>query len=220
MPVDSAPTCLLSDLVGRPVTTSSGATVGAVHDVVMRFRERRRPVVSGILARTPDGATLFSSNVFAVMSLARVALRRTAIGTVDFTLDDDEVLLREDVLGRWFTERATADLVRARDLELSATDEGWVFSGIYTHPPRRFGITRRARVQDFRCWTALTDLGSTSRRSPIGVAPARHPVRPSTRCAAGDFAELLESVRSGARADTAAAARALTHLRRRAAAPW
>ena len=38
------PTCLLSDLTERPVTTSSGASAGAVEDVVIRLREHRRPV--------------------------------------------------------------------------------------------------------------------------------------------------------------------------------
>ncbi len=213
------PTCLLSDLTERPVTTSSGASAGAVEDVVLRLREYRRPVVSGLLARTADGLAMFGSATLALVSPGRITLRRNAIGRLDPSLADDEVFLRRELLGRWFAERATADLVCARDVELSLTDEGLALSGIYTRPARWFGVPRRARPQDFRGWEALADLAGELRRPSVS-APAADRVR--DRPSPADFAGLLDAVRAGARTDAAAASRALTHLRgpRRALAPW
>ena len=214
------PTCLLSDLTERPVTTSSGASAGAVEDVVIRLREHRRPVVSGLLARTADGLATFGSATLALVSPARITLRRTAVGRLDAALADDEVLLRRELLGRWFAERATADLVCARDVELSLTDEGLALSGIYTRPARWFGVPRRCRPQDFLGWEALADLAGELRRPSACTPPAADRVR--DRPSPADFAGLLDAVRAGARTDAAAASRALTHLRgpRRALAPW
>jgi hypothetical protein len=212
---DTTPTCLLSELVGQPVTMSSGESVGEVQDVVMCLREYRRPAIRGILARNSKGTTMFGNTAFATVSPVGVTLRRKAVGNVAFAPGDLEVLLREDLLGRWFTELATADLVRARDLELSETDDGWILSGVYIRPPGWFGFTRRSRTGDFRGWTALTELGKELRRPHVGSLHAsdRPPARLPSCSSAVDFAGLLEAVRSGARADTAAAATALSNFR-------
>ena len=206
---DAVPTCSLRDLVGRTVTTASGEPVGRLEDVVMRQRERHYPLITGIVADTTGGRLLFDREDIAHLSSVRIALRRGAVGAATGAIANDEMLLRRDLLGRWFTELATADLLRACDLELAATDEGWALSAVYTHPPRWFGFNRRSQSREFRGWHALANPGTETRR-PRMQRPRTRPLSASTT---SNFADLLESITAGARAD-AAAASAVTNSRR------
>lgn len=206
----AVPTCRLHDLVGRAVTTASGEPVGRLEDVVMRQRDRSYPLLTGIVADTIGGRLLFGRQAIAHLSTVRIMLRSNAVGVVDGALANDEMLLRRDLLGRWFTELATTDLVRACDLELAAADAGWVLSAVYTHPPRWFGFNRRPQSREFRRWHALANPGAEARRPRV----QRPRSRPLPASAASNFADLLESITADTRSDATAAAEAVTSSRR------
>jgi hypothetical protein len=213
------PTCRLSDLTGRAVTTASGEPIGGLEDVAMCQRERGNPLMTGIVANTIDGRLRFGQDTIAhmpTMSTVPIVLRRNAVGAVDGPLANNEMLLRRDLLGCWFTELATADLVRACDLELAVTDEGWVLSAVYTHPPRWFGFGRRSSARELRGWNALASPRAESRRSHVDATRVaqRRCIRPLPASSASAFADLLESVAADAHADVAAAAAAITSFRR------
>src|SRR5262249_37114897 len=72
---------------------------------------------------------------------------------------EGEVLLREDILGHRLIDVADAELVRAWDIELQHTNEGWVVSCLDTRRPARlFGLIRRSGGHPCQDWKAFEPL--------------------------------------------------------------
>jgi Mg/Co/Ni transporter MgtE len=70
-----------------------------------------------------------------------------------------EVLLRTDVLGHRLIDVAAVELVRAYDVELEDSGEGWVLARLDTRrPPRLFGLIKSPGGYAARDWKAFEPL--------------------------------------------------------------
>jgi CBS domain-containing protein len=183
------PVIHLSQLLRAPVLARSGDEVGRVDDVIVRLRGAGEyPLVTGIVAGVGGRRIFVGSESIHEYALDRVVLAKNKIDLRSFERREGEVLLRADVLGHRLIDVAAVELVRAYDVELEDTGEGWVLARVDTRrPPRLFGLIRGSGGQSARDWKAFEPL--------IGDARSRAVRRLSRRV--GEFkpaeiADLLE----------------------------
>jgi CBS domain-containing protein len=166
----------LSELLRRPITDSSGGSIGRLSDVIVRLRGADYPVVTGLVV-TIGGRSLFVPiDQVADLSGAELRLTSARLDLRRFERRDGEVLLRADVLGHRLLDVENAHLIRAGDLELAQTDGAWLVSGVDSHRrPRRLlpGRTKpEGRPHPFREWGKFEPLightGSALSRLPFG----------------------------------------------------
>ncbi|MGH3578050.1 MAG: magnesium transporter MgtE N-terminal domain-containing protein, partial [Mycobacterium sp.] len=89
----------------------------------------------------------------------RVILAHSEIHLRRFERRDGEVLLRSDVLGCRLIDVPAGELVRAYDVELENTGDGWVLARLDTRrPPRLFGLLKAPGGHAARDWKAFEPL--------------------------------------------------------------
>lgn len=114
-----------------------------------------------------------------------------ATATLDlrsFERRNGEVLLRGDILGHRLIDVADAELVRAWDVELTATGEGWVLSCLDTRRPARLlGLLRAGSGNPCQDWKAFEPL--VGHTPSVGVRAAFGRV---VRLKPAQIADLLE----------------------------
>jgi CBS domain-containing protein/sporulation protein YlmC with PRC-barrel domain len=183
------PVIHLSQLLRAPVLARSGDEVGRVDDVIVRLRGADQyPLVTGIVVGVGGRRIFVGSESIHEYAVNRVVLAKNKIDLRSFERREGEVLLRADVLGHRLIDVAAVELVRAYDVELEDTGEGWVLARVDTRrPPRLFGLIRGSGGQSARDWKAFEPL--------IGHARSRAVRRLSGRW--GEFkpaeiADLLE----------------------------
>ncbi|HEY6625028.1 MAG TPA: CBS domain-containing protein [Acidimicrobiales bacterium] len=149
----------LSGLLGRPLFSPTDEGVGKVDDVIVRLRGDDYPVVTGLVAKVGGRRVYVPMERVAELSEQRIALAKSKVDLRGFERRDGEVLLREDILGHRLIDVADAELVRAWDVELRASDEGWVVSCLDTRRPARlFGLIRTAAGHPCQDWKAFEPL--------------------------------------------------------------
>ena len=150
----------LSELLRAPVVARSGETVGRVEDVIVRLRGAYTyPLVTGIVAGVGGRRVFIGSRSIHQYAPGRVVLAKNKIDLRGFERRDGEVLLRADVLGHRLIDVAAGELVRAYDVELEDTGEGWVVARLDTRrPPRLFGLLKTSGGQAARDWKAFEPL--------------------------------------------------------------
>ena len=138
----------LSQLLHAPVVAQSGETVGRVEDVIVRLRGAETyPLVTGIVAGVGGRRVFVGSRSIHQYASDRVVLAKNKIDLRGFERREGEVLLRTDVLGHRLIDVAAGELVRAYDIELEDTGEGWVLARLDTRrPPRLFGLLKDVSV--------------------------------------------------------------------------
>jgi CBS domain-containing protein len=150
----------LSELLRAPVVARSGETVGRVEDVIVRLRGADTyPLVTGIVAGVGGRQVFVGSRSIHEYAPGRVVLAKNKIDLRSFERRDGEVLLRADVLGHRLIDVAAGELVRAYDVELEDTGEGWVVARLDTRrPPRLFGLLKTSGGQAARDWKSFEPL--------------------------------------------------------------
>jgi CBS domain-containing protein len=150
----------LSELLRAPVVARSGETVGRVEDVIVRLRGADTyPLVTGIVAGVGARQVFVGSRSIHQYAPGRVVLAKNKIDLRSFERRDGEVLLRADVLGHRLIDVAAGELVRAYDVELEDTGEGWVVARLDTRrPPRLFGLLKTSGGQAARDWKSFEPL--------------------------------------------------------------
>jgi CBS domain-containing protein len=149
----------LSGLIGHQLLSPSGEGVGKVDDIIVRLRGDDYPVVTGVVAKVGGRRVFLPIDRVAELSEERVALAKAKVDLGGFERRDGEVLLREDILGHRLIDVAEAELVRAWDVELRATDEGWIVSCLDTRRPARlFGLIRTSAGHPCQDWKAFEPL--------------------------------------------------------------
>jgi CBS domain-containing protein len=115
-------------------------------------------------------------------------LSQAKVNLESFERRDGEVLLREDILRNRLIDVAEVELVRAWDVELSQTGEGWVLSCLDTRRPSRlFGLIPGSGGHPCQDWKAFEPL--------IGHTPSalvRSPFGRVRRLKPAQIADLLE----------------------------
>lgn len=120
----------LANLVGRPVVDPDGGRVGHVKDLVVRWQQGTvHPPVVAVLVRV--------GRRFALVSVLDVTLEQTRVRlrTDQFVVSapvrgPGDVALANDVLDRQLVDVAGVEVVRAADVYLFGTGDGWELAGV------------------------------------------------------------------------------------------
>ncbi|MEE6169781.1 MULTISPECIES: magnesium transporter MgtE N-terminal domain-containing protein [unclassified Mycolicibacterium] len=154
------PVIHLSQLLRAPVVSRSGEAVGKVDDVIVRLRGADTyPVVTGLVVGVGSRAVFVGTDAVEELTPGRVVLGKNKINLRGFERRDGEVLLQADVLDHRLIDVAAADLVRAYDVELEGTREGWVLTRVDTRRPARFfGLIKGSGGHAARDWKAFEPL--------------------------------------------------------------
>jgi CBS domain-containing protein/sporulation protein YlmC with PRC-barrel domain len=183
-------TLRLTGLLRKPVTDSTGESLGRLSDVIVRLRGSDYPLVTGMVASVGgreiflpiEQVSSFDEDVFK-LTTARLDLRH-------FERREGEVLLRADVLGHRLIDVHNARLVRAEDLELAQDGTEWVLAGVDIRRRSRglFGRSGGGEAPDFRDWHDFEWLIGHQ-----GSALARGPFARIRRLKPAQIADLLEN---------------------------
>ncbi|MGL6234392.1 MAG: magnesium transporter MgtE N-terminal domain-containing protein [Segniliparus sp.] len=178
----------LSGLLRSPLTARSGETVGRVDDVIVRLRGAEYPLVTGLVAQVGGRRVYISTDQVASLSSTGAQLGSERVDLRSFERREGEVLLSADILDHRLIDVAEVELVRAWDVELEETPEGWVLARLDTRRPARFfGLIRQGDGHSGRDWKAFAPLighnPSALLRGKQGLLAKLHPA---------DLADLLE----------------------------
>jgi CBS domain-containing protein len=199
------PVIPLSQLLRAPVVSRSGEAVGKVEDVIVRLRGADTyPLVTGLVVGVGGRQVFVGTEAVEEWAPGRVVLGKNKINLRGFERRDGEVLLQTDVLDHRLIDVAAADLVRAYDVELENSGEGWVLARVDTRRPARFfGLIKGSGGQAARDWKAFEPLighdGSIAVRRISGRVGSLKPAQIADLIEDADRAEsgeILDRVRS------------------------
>jgi MgtE intracellular N domain/CBS domain len=123
----------LSQLLRRAVVGARGQKLGGrVVDVIVRLRGTDYPLVTGLVAELGGRRVFVPGDMVTDWDTDQVSLASPRVDLRAFERREGEVLLRADILGHRLIDIARARLVRAYDLELARTPDGWVLAGVDT----------------------------------------------------------------------------------------
>jgi CBS domain-containing protein len=149
----------LSKLLGSPLQSPGGEGVGRVDDVIVRLRGPDYPVVTGLVAAVGGRRVFLPTERVAELAEERVLLSAPKVDLRAFERREGEVLLRQDILGHRLIDVAHTELVRAWDVELQPTGEGWVVACLDTRRPARwFGLLRQGHGHPCEDWKSFEPL--------------------------------------------------------------
>ncbi|WP_445183351.1 magnesium transporter MgtE N-terminal domain-containing protein [Pseudonocardia sp. Cha107L01] len=126
------PTLSLSRLLSRAVLGAREQKLGHLSDVIVRLRGVDYPLVTGLVADLGGRRVFVPADAVTDWNTEQVVLASSRLDLREFERRDGEVLLRTDILGHRLIDIPRARLVRAYDLELAPTSDGWVLAGVDT----------------------------------------------------------------------------------------
>ena len=178
----------LSALLKGHLCSPEGESIGRVDDVIVRLRGGELPLVTGLVGKVGGRRVFVPVSGIASLASEAVELSDSRLNLRGFERREGEVLLREDILGHRLIDVAEAELVRAWDIELNETAEGWVVTCLDTRRPARFfGLVRATAGHPCQDWKAFEPLighaASVRARSAFGRV---HRLKPA------QIADLLE----------------------------
>ena len=196
----------LSQLLRAPVVKPSSFPVGRVDDIIVRLRSAETyPLVTGIVAAVGGRRVFVGAGSIRRLEPDRVTLvRNNEVDPRRFERRHGEVLLRSDVLGYRLIDVTAGELVRAYDVELEDSGDGWVLARLDTRRPRRlFGLLKTPGGQASRDWKAFEPLighgQSIAVRRVFGRVTALKPAQIADLLEEADKAEggeILDRVRN------------------------
>ena len=149
----------LSALLKGQILSTTGEIVGRVDDVIVRLRGGELPLVTGLVAKVGRRRVFLPIARISTLAPEKATLADPRVDLRSFERREGEVLLRQDILGHRLIDVAEAELVRAWDIELSETSEGWVVTCLDTRRPARlFGIIPRSAGHPCQDWKAFEPL--------------------------------------------------------------
>ncbi|MBY8860098.1 CBS domain-containing protein [Nocardia sp. CA2R105] len=150
----------LSQVLKSPVIAASGDTIGRVEDLVVRLAGRDSyPPITGVVVGVGGRRVFVPARTVDDLRADRITLSRNKVDLRAFERRDGEVLLRADIMGHRLIDVAAAELVRASDVELDDTGDGWVLARVDTRPRARlFGLIKPAGGHAERDWKSFEPL--------------------------------------------------------------
>ena len=150
----------LSQVLKSPVIAASGDTIGRVEDLVVRLVGRNSyPPITGVVVGVGGRKVFVPARTVDDLRADRITLSRNKVDLRAFERRDGEVLLRADIMGHRLIDVAAAELVRASDVELDDTGDGWVLARVDTRPRARlFGLIKPAGGHAERDWKSFEPL--------------------------------------------------------------
>jgi CBS domain-containing protein len=191
-------------LVGRPVRDRSGAEVGRLIDVVVRWRGEPYPPVTGLVVRVARRRVFVPVDHVEEISTERVTLRSVRLDLRDFERRPGEVVLNGDVVDHQLVDVDGVRVIRAADLYLARVGEEHRLVGVdvgFQTLLRRLGPPRwRSRPTPDRVidWAAIQPFGTgapgASGVGPPGPMRLHTPNQALRRLRPGELADLLEEL--------------------------
>ncbi len=165
------PGVLLSSLLKNAVIDAKGKQLGKFADAVVHLRNNGYPLVTALVVRV--GASTVFVPIADVVAIGndRIELSTARLDVRPFERRAGEVLLKTDVLGHRLIDVDRATLVRAHDIHVTQTVEGWIVTGVNVHK-RNWRSGPRHESQPARDWRSFEALighrPSFLVRSPFG----------------------------------------------------
>ncbi|MFM9428642.1 CBS domain-containing protein/sporulation protein YlmC with PRC-barrel domain [Variovorax sp. GrIS 2.14] len=152
----------LSSLLKRSVVDADHNPLGRVEDAITRLRDDEYPLLTGLVIAQGGTRVFVPANDILSIDPDRVLLRAVRLVAGPFERRDGEVLLKQDVLGHRLLDVGRSVLVRAYDIRLVFTKEGWAAIGLDVHKHRwfQFGAHEHHPARDWHAFLLL--VGSPS----------------------------------------------------------
>lgn len=137
----------VTQLLRSPVLDPSGTEVGRLEDFIVKLVEGPYPPITGLKVRIGANDIFVGKELIDRLEPGGVRINTDKLRTEPFQRRPGEVLLASDVLGRHLVDVTHGRIVRAHDLVLSPSDDGWHLAGIDRSPQAmvRRWVPRRAR---------------------------------------------------------------------------
>jgi CBS domain-containing protein len=184
----------LAVLLRRAVVGARGQQLGRLDDVIVRLRGEDYPLVTGLVANIGGRQVFLPATSIVDWHANTVQLASAKVDLRAFERRPGEVLLSADILGHRLIDIPAARLVRAYDLQLTDTPDGWVLTSVDTRPTswwhrawQRLTGTAPDEAAAVRDWKAFEAL--------IGHQPSallRSPIARLRRLKPQQIADLLE----------------------------
>ncbi len=191
----------VAGLVGRPVRDRSGAEVGRLLDLVVRWRGEPYPPVTGLVVRVGRRRAYVPIDHVEEFSTERVTLSSTRLDLRDFERRPGEVVLNGDVVDHQLVDVDGVRVIRAADLYLARVGDEYRLVGVdvgFQTLLRRLGPPRwRRRPTPDRVidWGAIQPFGTGGAASgPPGLMRLHTPNQALRRLRPGELADLLEEL--------------------------
>lgn len=193
-------------LVGRPVRDQTGAEVGRMLDVVVRWRGEPYPPVTGLVVRVGRRRVYVPIDHVEELSTEHVKLRSVRLDLRDFERRPGEVVLNGDVVDHQLVDVDGVRVIRAADLYLARVVDEYRLVGVdvgFQTLLRRLGPPRwRRRPTPDRVidWAAIQPFGyggsdgDGAGTGPPGPMRLHTPNQALRRLRPGELADLLEEL--------------------------
>lgn len=162
---------MLSALLRRPVLDAKDNRIGTVSDLIVRLAGEACPLLTGLVLGVGDSRVYVPVEEIAEIGNDHIRLPTSRLDLRPFRRRDGEVLLREDVLGHRVIDTEHATLLRAYDVQLGMTANGWAATGLDVHKRSWFRFDRNHAAHPVRDWTSFLPLigheGSSGARAHL-----------------------------------------------------
>lgn len=155
--LDTVHPLYLSAMLRDGVVDVQGKTIGSLADVIVRLHPDRYPPLTGLVMRVgPNNVFVPMTDIITIDS-NRISLSTARLDLRPFERRDGEVLLKEAVLGHRLIDVDHATLVRAYDVAITLTSDGWAATGLDVHKRAWFLRTNHEQhaVRDWKSFEAL-----------------------------------------------------------------
>ena len=147
----TGPRLSLSRLLTRAVLGAREQKLGNLSDLIVRLRGNDYPLVTGLVADVGGRRVFIAADAVTDWDTDQIVLASAKVDLRAFERREGEVLLRSDILGHRLIDIPRVRLVRAFDLEIAPTPEGWVLAGVDTRHKswlgRLLGMTKPGHEQ-------------------------------------------------------------------------
>jgi CBS domain-containing protein len=185
----------VAGLTGAPVVHRSGAEVGQLVDIVVRWEGEPYPPLTGLVVRVGRRLAWVPADKVDELEQRQVVLRSAKLDLRDFSRRDNEVKLVDDVIDHQMVDVDGVRVFRAADLFLARVGGGYRLVGAdvgFATLLRRLGPSRwRARPHPDRVidWAAIQPFSDPG--EPVRLSRANSELR---RLRPGELADLLEEL--------------------------
>lgn len=147
----------LSALLRDAVVDVDGKTIGTLADVIVRLHPDRYPPLTGLVMRVGPNNVFVPVTDITAIDNNRISLGTAKLDLRPFERRDGEVLLKQAVLGHRLIDVDRAALVRAYDVAISPSPDGWVATGLDVHKRGWLGRANHEQhvVRDWKSFEAL-----------------------------------------------------------------
>ena len=173
-------TVSFTSMLKQAVVDANDESFGRLEDAIIKLRNDQYPLLIGLVVDAGDNRVFVPASDVIKLDADRIRLRIARKDLRPFERRDGAVLLKQDVLGHRLIDIDRRALVKAYDIRLAATPEGWAAIGLDVHKNRWFqlGAHENHPARDWHAFLLLIGdqkiLKSFSKSSRIGrLKPAQ-----------------------------------------------